>query len=156
AGRLPRVSERVLEKPGLAANGLGSQPAVTSLGAAQASWGIEHRFKKCGHLSNPLVTIGITAFNAEDTVARALSSALAQTWQPFEIVVVDDASTDKTRSVIEAIAARYDIIRVVSNMANSGVASARNQIINRAKGEFLVFFDDDDVSRPNRVERQLN
>src|SRR5262249_17048704 len=68
----------------------------------------------------------------------------------------DDASTDKTRSVIEANAARYDIIRVVSNMANSGVASARNQIINRAKGEFLVFFDDDDVSRPNRVERQLN
>jgi len=107
-------------------------------------------------LSDPLVTIGITAFNAENTVARALSSALAQTWQRFEVFVVDDASTDKTRSVIDAIAARYDTIRVVSNTVNSGVASARNQIINRAKGEFLVFFDDDDVSRANRVERQLN
>jgi glycosyltransferase involved in cell wall biosynthesis len=88
-------------------------------------------------------------------VAQALGSALTQTWQPFEVIVVDDASTDKTRSVIDAIAARYDTIRVVSNTANCGVASARNQIVDCAKGEFLVFFDDDDVSRPNRVEHQV-
>jgi glycosyltransferase involved in cell wall biosynthesis len=106
-------------------------------------------------MTNPLVTIGLTALDAEDTIERALTSALAQTWRPIEIIVVDDASTDKTRPVIDAIAARYDTIRVISNTTNSGVASARNQIVDCAKGEFLVFFDDDDVSRPNRVERQL-
>jgi glycosyltransferase involved in cell wall biosynthesis len=106
-------------------------------------------------LSKPLVTIGITAFNAEDTVARALNSALAQTWRPIEIIVVDDASTDNTRSVIDAIAAQHDNIRVVVNARNSGAAVARNEITDRAKGDFIVLFDDDDVSLPERVERQF-
>jgi glycosyltransferase involved in cell wall biosynthesis len=106
-------------------------------------------------MNKTLVTIGVTAFNVEGTIDRALSSALAQSWHPFEIVVVDDASTDKTRSVIEAVAARRDSIRVFSNVVNLGVASARNQIVDCAKGEFLAFFDDDDISRPDRVERQL-
>jgi glycosyltransferase involved in cell wall biosynthesis len=107
-------------------------------------------------MTKSLVTIGITAFNAESTVAQALGTALMQTWRPIEIFVVDDASTDNTQSVINAIAAQHDTIRVVSNTANSGVALARNKIVDGAKGEFLVFFDDDDVSRPDRVERQVD
>ena len=103
-----------------------------------------------------LITIGVTAFNAEDTVARAIGSALAQTWRPIEIIVVDDASTDNTRSVIDSIAPLHHNIRLVVNARNSGIAVARNEIIDRAKGDFIAFFDDDDVSVPERIERQFN
>ena len=107
-------------------------------------------------MGKPLVTIGLTAFNAEDTVARAIDSALAQTWRPIEIVVVDDASTDNTRSVIDAIVQQHDNMRLVVNAHNSGVAVAWNAIIAQAKGEFIAFFDDDDVSCPERVQRQFD
>jgi glycosyltransferase involved in cell wall biosynthesis len=106
-------------------------------------------------LTRPLVTIGITAFNAEGTITRALDSALAQAWRPVEIVVVDDASTDNTRSTIEKIAATHPDITLLTNPSNSGVAVSRNSIIEAARGEFVVFFDDDDVSRPQRTELQL-
>ena len=88
-------------------------------------------------MSKPLVTLGLTAFNAEDTVARALGSALAQTWRPLEIIVVDDASTDNTRSVIDAIAVRHHNIRVVVNARNSGAAVARNEIVDRIKRQVM-------------------
>ena len=84
-------------------------------------------------MNKPLVTIGITAFNAEDTVARALASALAQTWRPIEIIVMDDASADHTRAVIDAIAAQHNCIRVVASQRNSGPAVARNEIITGLK-----------------------
>jgi len=106
-------------------------------------------------LITPLITIGITSFNAEGTIARAIDSALAQTWWPTEIIVVDDASTDNTRSVIDAIAPRHHNIRLIVNARNAGAAVAWNQIIEQAKGDFIVFFDDDDVSRPERVTRQV-
>jgi glycosyltransferase involved in cell wall biosynthesis len=126
------------------------------VGDAKAHWcGAVRRFAKGLLVNKPLVTIGLTAFNAEDTVARALASALAQTWRPIEIIVMDDASTDHTRSVIDAIAAQHNCIRVVASQRNSGPAVARNAIINWAKGEFIIFFDDDDVSIPERIERQF-
>jgi len=103
-----------------------------------------------------LVTIGVTAFNAEDTVARALGSALAQTWRPIEIIVVDDASTDRTLSILNEIAGRHEIIQILTTRENAGLSVARNRIIDRAQGDFVIFFDDDDVSRPERLERQLN
>jgi glycosyltransferase involved in cell wall biosynthesis len=65
-------------------------------------------------LTKPLVTIGLTAFNAEDTIARALGSALAQTWRPIEVIVVDDASTDSTLSILREIAAPHAIIKILT------------------------------------------
>jgi glycosyltransferase involved in cell wall biosynthesis len=106
-------------------------------------------------LITPLITIGVTSFNAEDTIALAIGSALGQTWRPTEIIVVDDASRDSTRSVIGEIAQRHENIRLIANARNVGVAVARNEIIAQAKGAFIVFFDDDDVSHPERVARQF-
>jgi glycosyltransferase involved in cell wall biosynthesis len=116
---------------------------------------IEHGAVPGDHVNRPLVTIGICAFNSEDTVGAALRSALAQTWRPIEIIVVDDASADKTGTVVRAIAARHDNVSIVVNERNLGHAGAVNQVVQRASGEFVAFFDDDDVSRPERVERQL-
>lgn len=106
--------------------------------------------------TSPLVTIGITAYNCQDTLHRAVQSAFNQTWRPLEIVIVDDASTDQTSEVIRGIQARWPEVRCLRNDSNQGVAGARNRLIEAAKGEFLAFFDDDDLSASNRIEAQLN
>ena len=103
----------------------------------------------------PLVTIGITAYNAADTVERAVASARAQTWRPLEIVAVDDCSRDGTRAVLARLGAGRADMRVFHEAANGGVAAARNQIVERAQGKFIAFFDDDDSSAPDRVAQQL-
>ena len=106
-------------------------------------------------MPGPLVTAGITAYNAVATIERAVICALAQSWRPLEIVVVDDASTDETPAVLERLAAGYVEVRVFRQPQNTGVAAARNRILAEAKGEFVAFFDDDDESLPERVEVQL-
>lgn len=107
-------------------------------------------------MTEPLITIGITCYNAAQTVGRAINSALLQTWQPIEIVVVDDCSTDHSFEIVEHLAKSHSELRVFQNPRNMGVAATRNRIIAEASGEFLVFFDDDDESLPERVAAQLN
>lgn len=106
-------------------------------------------------VKSPLVTIGMTAFDAESTIERAVHSALAQSWRPMEIVVVDDCSTDRTSEILSRLSAGHPALRVFRNPTNGGVAVSRNRILAEARGEFVVFFDDDDESLPDRVEAQL-
>jgi glycosyltransferase involved in cell wall biosynthesis len=106
-------------------------------------------------MTAPLVTIGLTTYNALQTVQRALASALAQTWRPIEIVAVDDNSTDGTRERLQRLANAEPMLRVFSNARNGGVAVSRNRILQEARGAFVVFFDDDDESSPERIERQV-
>ena len=102
----------------------------------------------------PLITIGITSFNAEDTILRALRSALEQDWPNTEIIIVDDCSEDESSAVVEK--AIFDVrrARLVRHAVNRGTAGARNTILAEAKGEFVAFFDDDDESRPERIRLQ--
>ncbi|MDO8264187.1 MAG: glycosyltransferase family 2 protein [Gallionella sp.] len=106
-------------------------------------------------MKKPLVTIGITAFNAQDTIARAIQSALAQTWVSIEVVVVDDCSSDDTADRISEIATAHPNLRLIRHGVNTGVAGARNTILREARGEFVAFFDDDDVSAGHRIEAQV-
>ncbi len=106
-------------------------------------------------LSGSIVTIGITAYNAEATIEKAIASASNQTWNPIEIVVIDDCSSDDTVAIIHRIARRDGRVRLFRNPVNYGVAVSRNRIIEEARGEFLAFFDDDDESLPERVAAQL-
>lgn len=106
-------------------------------------------------MNAPLVTIGITAFNAEGTVERAVRSALAQSWRPIEIVLVDDCSIDETPEILARLIPLHPELRMFRNAINGGVAVSRNRIVAEAIGEFLVFFDDDDESLPDRVGVQL-
>lgn len=105
--------------------------------------------------SRPLITIGVTTYNAADTLRAAIDSALEQTWQPIEIVVVDDCSQDETHDILSKLADEHPAIRVFINAENCGVAVARNRILEEAKGEFVTFFDDDDRSEPQRLAKQL-
>jgi glycosyltransferase involved in cell wall biosynthesis len=105
--------------------------------------------------NTPTITIGITTYNAEATVCAALESALQQTLPASQIIVVDDASNDRTLHLV----ARYQEdprLLVIQNPVNSGVAVSRNRIIQEATGEFIAFFDDDDVSDSKRLQLQLD
>jgi glycosyltransferase involved in cell wall biosynthesis len=106
---------------------------------------------------NPsLVTIGITCFDAENTIKRAVDCARQQDWPNLEIVVVDDASTDNSPAVIREISEVDGRIRYILHKTNKGYAGALNSIIEAADGDFVVFFDDDDESVPDRVSRQFD
>lgn len=103
----------------------------------------------------PLITCGVTAFNAANSIERAIRSVLAQTWRPIEVVVVDDASSDDTPLLLAKLAQAHPEIRVFRQPVNGGVARARNCILAEARGEFVAFFDDDDESRPDRLALQV-
>ena len=103
----------------------------------------------------PLITIGMTCFNAEDTISRALKSAIQQTWKNFEIIIVDDASTDKSVQVIKSFSKVYGRIQLLIHSKNKGYPASLNTILKYAKGEFIAFFDDDDESSPDRLYKQF-
>lgn len=105
--------------------------------------------------SSGLVTLGITSYNAADTISAAIKSALFQALTPLEVLVVDDASTDRSCDIVEDQAKSSSQIRLLRNPKNRGVAFSRSRIVREAKGEFIAFFDDDDVSDPTRIGRQL-
>jgi GT2 family glycosyltransferase len=105
-------------------------------------------------MTSPLITIGLTTYNAEDTVKRALESIFRQTWRPFEVVVVDDCSSDNTLEIVNNYAHIHPEMRVFQTEKNGGISVSSNRIINEARGEFLAFFDDDDESLPERIAEQ--
>jgi glycosyltransferase involved in cell wall biosynthesis len=101
------------------------------------------------------VSICILCYNAEETISRALDSALDQDYPNKEIIVVDDASTDASLQILTKLQKEYDF-RLIEHAHNKGPGSARNTAIEAATGEFVVFFDDDDVSTPQRASQQMN
>ena len=107
-------------------------------------------------LGNPLITIGITCYNAEDTISRAIESALKQNWPNLEIIIIDDHSTDNSVEKIKSQISGISSARLIESKKNGGAAKSRNQLINSAKGDYIVFFDDDDCSSHNRVSHQYN
>jgi glycosyltransferase involved in cell wall biosynthesis len=98
-----------------------------------------------------LVTAIIPNFNHARFLAEAVESALAQTHDRIEILVVDDGSTDGSRSVLAAFGDRIRVIR----QANRGVAAARNAGVQAARGDYFAFLDADDAWLPLKLERQL-
>jgi glycosyltransferase involved in cell wall biosynthesis len=98
----------------------------------------------------PLVSILITAYNAEDTIAYTLQSAVAQTWPRKEIIVVDDGSTDSTAEVARG----FKEVRVVST-ENYGLSGAQNNAFPLSQGDYIQYLDADDLLAPDKIERQL-
>ncbi|MDC5850452.1 glycosyltransferase family 2 protein [Vibrio europaeus] len=107
-------------------------------------------------MNKSLITLGLTVYNAIDTIERAVYSAVEQSWDNVEIIAVDDCSSDGSFELLVELEKIIPALKVIQNSVNSGVAVSRNQIIKNAQGEFIAFFDDDDVSLPNRVEEQFN
>lgn len=103
---------------------------------------------------NDLITIGIPCYNAQDTILRAIKSALTQKWLPKEILVVDDCSSDQSVQIIKEFIKDYPEIRLIESQKNKGPAATRQRIIDESTGEFIAFFDDDDESFPERIQVQ--
>lgn len=101
------------------------------------------------------VTVGVTCYNARDTIARAVASAAAQTWPDVEILVVDDASTDGSADIAETALRDLPNGRLIRRPVNGGVAAARNTLLAEATGRYIAFFDDDDESAPERIATQV-
>ncbi len=101
-----------------------------------------------------LITVGITCYNAADTIARAIDSALRQDWPDLEVIIIDDGSTDGSISIIEERISEEPRARLIVHEYNMGVAAARNTVIKNARGEFIAYFDDDDESSPDRLQMQ--
>ncbi len=98
------------------------------------------------------VSVILTTYNRADLVIQAIESVLHQTYPDFEVLVINDGSTDHTRAVLEGITDR----RVKSiHQINSGLPAARNQGIKLANGKYIAFLDDDDLWLPNKLARQM-
>jgi GT2 family glycosyltransferase len=100
----------------------------------------------------PLVSILIPAYNSEEWIADTIQSAIAQTWQRREIIVVDDGSRDRTAAVAQRFTSNE--VRVVST-ENQGAAAARNHALQLSKGDYIQWLDADDLLAPDKIERQL-
>lgn len=102
---------------------------------------------------NSLVTIVMPAFNAEETILRAIRSVIVQTYQNFQLFVIDDCSIDSTREVLCGLEDTRIIF--LRNQKNIGAAATRNRGIQLAEGRFLAFLDADDVWVSNKLELQV-
>ncbi len=97
----------------------------------------------------PLVSVIMAAYNAAEHIGEALDSVMAQDWQPLEVVVVDDGSTDDTGAIV----GRYpDVVYVRQD--NQGPSAARNAAVERSSGELVANFDSDDLLPPTRIGDQ--
>lgn len=101
----------------------------------------------------PLVSVVIPTYNRAHLVNRAIATVLAQSYQDFEVVVVDDGSKDNTRDVVSQIEDKR--IRLITHEINQGASAARNTGIMAAKGRYVAFHDSDDEWLANKLETQM-
>ncbi len=105
---------------------------------------------KCANCIPGLVSVIMPAYNCEAHVGEAVASVLAQTYQDWELIVVDDASTDRTAEIVQEFANRDARVRLLRNERNVGGTASRNRAVAAARGEFAAILDNDDVARPER------
>ena len=117
-----------------------------------ADSGVNWRGAVSRETSTPLVSILIPAFNAQQWIADTIRSAMAQTWESKEIVVVDDGSTDQTLRIARQF--ESDQVRVVTQR-QQGAAAARNKALSLSHGDYIQWLDADDLLAPDKVALQM-
>ena len=101
----------------------------------------------------PLISIIIPLFNSETYIAEAIKSVLGQTWQNWELIIVDDGSTDRSSEMVQPFL-KDERVRLYSK-PNGGAASARNLGIKKSNGNLIAFLDADDFWLPEKLENQI-
>jgi glycosyltransferase involved in cell wall biosynthesis len=107
-------------------------------------------------VTNPRVSVVMLAYNVERFLSEAIESVLQQTYPHFELIVVDDGSTDATLSIAQTYRTKDERVIVVKNEQNSGVVLSRNRAAAIATGTYLAVLDGDDVMSPDRLEAQVS
>jgi teichuronic acid biosynthesis glycosyltransferase TuaG len=105
--------------------------------------------------SQPLVSVIMPCYNMERYISDAIMSVRQQTYPHWELLIVDDASTDGTEAVIESHCQQDERIRFAKKNNHSGIADSRNLCLKMAQGRFLAFLDADDIWLPKKLETQL-
>ena len=103
----------------------------------------------------PLISVIMPLYNAERFVGESIENVLRQTVGDFELIVIDDASTDASAEIARAYAAKDNRIVLMHNELNSGAARTRNRALDAARGKFITFMDADDLCSPERFAKQL-
>ena len=106
-------------------------------------------------MKNNLVSIITPAYNSERTIEETIQSVLAQTYDNWEMIIVDDCSLDETLTIVKKFLEKDARIVLVELDENSGVASARNAGIKRASGRYIAFLDSNDLWNPDKLKRQI-
>jgi glycosyltransferase involved in cell wall biosynthesis len=104
---------------------------------------------------NPLVSIIIPTYNVEKYIEEAIDSLLNQTYPNLEILIIDDASTDKTVEIIKKKYLKNQKITLIEKLENSGPANSRNLGIKQAKGQYIALLDGDDFYTALKIEKQV-
>ena len=105
-------------------------------------------------MDKPVVSVLMPAFNAEKYIAQAINSILQQSFHHFELIILNDGSTDSTSQIIEKM--NDQRIRVIQLEQNQGLVKARNRLVEEALGKYLAFLDSDDVAMPDRLQKQVD
>jgi glycosyltransferase involved in cell wall biosynthesis len=103
----------------------------------------------------PAVSVIIPTYNRAHLIGRAIQSVLDQTYQDFEIIIVDDGSTDNTEVVLKKFQNKDERIRYIRHDKNKGGSTARNTGIKAARGRFIALLDSDDEWLPEKLQKQL-
>ena len=105
--------------------------------------------------NQPLVSIIMPSFNAEQFIAESIESVLNQTYSNWELVITDDCSTDRTPEIVQSYCKKDSRIDFAIAKQHAGIAGTRNQCLSRAKGRFVAFLDNDDLWYSEKLEKQV-
>lgn len=105
---------------------------------------------------NPKVSVVIANFNSEKYISAAIESILSQTFEDFELIIVDDKSSDDSISIIKRFCQKDHRIILIEQSENLGVTPTRQNGIMQARGMYVAILDSDDISLPNRLEEQVS
>ena len=108
------------------------------------------------NLSTPLLTVLMPVYNADKFLAESINSILSQTYSDFEMLILDDASTDNSLKIIKAYAKEDKRIKILVNKNNQKQAKCRNRLLKNSKTEFIAWMDADDISLEDRLQTQIN
>jgi len=103
-----------------------------------------------------LISIIMPTYNSEGYVLKTVQSVINQSYQNWELIITDDASTDNTVALLKNTFVREDRIKIYTNEINQGAAITRNNSIKKAQGRYIAFLDSDDFWFPKKLEIQLN
>lgn len=106
-------------------------------------------------MKTPKVSVLMPAYNSEKYIVEAIESILNQTFTDFEFIIIDDCSTDKTWEIIQKYSKNDKRILAIKNEKNLGISGNRNKLKKLAKGDYIMWQDSDDISMPNRMEKQV-
>lgn len=103
-----------------------------------------------------LISVIMAAYNAEKTVGFAVESVLKQTYENFELLVINDCSTDGTEKIVKEYASKDNRVKLISNPENLGVSLTRLEGLKQAKGDWIAILDSDDAWMPEKLEKQIS